>query len=132
MRTVAILGPYLWILLHNARYIKSISLDQIVLDIQKMVLHSEQFDIFDGPNSDHEITKPLNTKGKGGAQTIHLRSAKMKRKGRPQRVVEPTKSVRLGRKRKQYTAKTRELRSGELDKPRRSARLEQQNLRVHV
>jgi hypothetical protein len=109
-------------------------LTHIVLTLQnkKMGSRSKRFDIFNGPNSDHERPKPLNTKDKRrlmrGKQTILLMGTEMMGgKTRSQRIVE--QKVRPRRKQKQSIVKTRESRGGERNKPRRSARLEAQKFK---
>jgi hypothetical protein len=79
-----------------------------------------KFDIFEGPDSDHERTKPLHTRAKRAKQTVPLTGAKKKRKARPQQVGKEL----LSRRKKQSLVKTPESKNGERDKPRRSARLE--------
>ena len=99
---------------------------------------SKSFDIFEGPDSDGERAKPLNTKVKGRStrrkQTTPLTRTKRARayESSSQQIVEQTQSkqkVRSGRKQKQSAETTNKSRGEERIKPRRSTRLEAQKFK---
>jgi hypothetical protein len=102
-----------------------------------MSLHPQRFDIFDGPDSDHERAKRLNTRGKIRSarekQTVYVVCMKMMNyKAKSQRIVEqtqPQQKVLGRRKQRKYGVKTCKLKGGEHDKLRRSARLEAQRVK---
>jgi hypothetical protein len=94
--------------------------------------------VFEGPESDHERAKSLNAKGKRrSAKRKQKISLTVKTKGqfraRSRRVDEQTQSeqkVRPRRKQKQPVVKAIESKRGDYDKPRRSARLEEQGSKI--
>jgi hypothetical protein len=96
---------------------------------------SKRVDIFEGPDSDLERTKPLNANDRGrstrGKQTTPSARTKTKMHyyTRSRCIGEQTQSeqkVRSGREKKQSALETGKSKGGKRDKPRRSARLEAQ------
>jgi hypothetical protein len=100
-----------------------------------MRLRSKRVDIFEGPNSDLERTKPLNAKGRGrstrGKQTTPLIRTKTERhyNTRSRCIGDQTEAgqkVLSGREQKQSALENGKSKGGKRNKPRRSARLEAQ------
>ncbi len=104
-----------------------------------MRLRSKCVDIFEGPDSDLEIMKPLNAKGGGrstrGKQTTPLKRTKIKThyNTRSRGIGEQTQSGQKtpsGKGKKQSAPENGKLKGEKPNKPRRSARLEAQRSKM--